>query len=80
MLERYQLFILWFFGLVGMFSTVACSSQASSSEFGSDSEAEDQETATAPTAISELHNIASLQARFNQDDGVIRLVLLLSPT
>ena len=80
MLEQYQLFVVWFFGLVGMFSTIACSSQASSVEFGSDSEAEEQKIATAPTAISELHNMASLQARFNRDDGVIRLVLLLSPT
>jgi hypothetical protein len=80
MLERYQLFILWFFGLVGMFSAIACFSQASSVAFESNSEAEEQKAATAPTAISELHDIAALQARFNQDDGVIRLVLLLSPT
>ena len=80
MLERYQLFVVWFFGLVGMFSAIACSSQASSVEFGSNSEAEEQKTATAPTAISDLHDIAALQAQFNQDDGVIRLILLLSPT
>jgi hypothetical protein len=79
MLEQYQLFVVWFFGLVGMFSTIACSSQASS-EFENDSEPEEQKTATAPTTISDLHEIAALQAQFNQDDGVIRLVLLLSPT
>lgn len=30
--------------------------------------------------LMDLHNIDELQSRFNQDDGVPRLVLLLSPT
>ena len=33
-----------------------------------------------PGFLEELRDIEELQTRFNQDDGAIRLVLLLSPT
>lgn len=32
------------------------------------------------TPLADLHNIEELQALFNQDEGVPRLILLLSPT
>ena len=33
-----------------------------------------------PATLADLHDVEELRALFNQDDGVPRLILLLSPT
>jgi hypothetical protein len=33
-----------------------------------------------PTALVDLHDASTLRAQFNRDRGLIRLVLLVSPT
>jgi hypothetical protein len=36
--------------------------------------------ATSPMGLTDLHDVSDLQARFNQDAGKARLLLLVSPT
>jgi predicted small lipoprotein YifL len=40
----------------------------------------DRPSAPAGTSLTDLHNVGELQARFTQDMGKPRLVLLVSPT
>lgn len=38
------------------------------------------DVAELPVPLTDLHQLEELQARFNQDDNIPRLILVLSPT
>jgi hypothetical protein len=65
--------IFWPFVLLGLLLTGCANSAASTVPW-------DRPSAPTGISLSDLHNVSELQARFNQDVGKTRLVLLVSPT